>query len=108
MDNIDETERLEDLLLSWIRTVSIFFIAGITLYHFTNFGKQYAIISFLLSVVLIVTMIVDYFIRRNELTSKGFQVRLPVDIMVSVMIILAALIMSIIWEVIIEPYSVSI
>jgi hypothetical protein len=105
-NKIDETERFEDLLLSWIRTVTIFFIAGIALYHFTKFGKPYAIIAFLLSLVLIVTMVVDYIMRRNELTSKGYTVRLPLDIMVSVMIVTIALILWITWEVIVEPVTI--
>ena len=34
-----ELERFEDVLLDWIRTVIIFFIAGLALYHFTIDGK---------------------------------------------------------------------
>ena len=103
-DKNNETERFEDLLLNWMRTVTIFFIAGIALYHFTNFGKVYSIVAFSLSFVLVVTMIVDYILRRNEFTSKGNEVRLPLDIMISVMMIGAALILFVLWEVIIEPY----
>lgn len=103
-DNNDETERFEDLLLDWMRTVTIFFIAGIALYHFTKFGKPYAIVAFSLSFILVITMIVDYILRRNELTAKGNVVRLPLDIMVAVMMVGAGLILWIIWEVIIEPY----
>jgi len=101
----DETERFEDLLLDWMRTVTIFFIAGIALYHFTKFGKPYSIIAFSLSFVLVITMIIDYILRRNELTAKGYKIRLPLDIMVSVMMVGAALILWILWEVIIEPYT---
>ena len=100
-----ETERFEDLLLDWIRTVTVFFIAGIALYHFTNFGKQYSITAFSLSFILIITMIIDYILRRNDLTSKGHEVRLPLDIMVAVMMIGAVLVLWIIWEVIEEPYK---
>ena len=49
-------------------------------------------------------MIVDYMVRRNELTKKGFEIRLPLDIMVAVMIVSAFLVVWIIGEVIIEPY----
>ena len=100
--NTDETERFEDLLLDWMRTVTIFFIAGIALYHFTNFGKPYTIIAFSLSFILVVTMIVDYILRRNKLTAKGHDVRLALDIMIAVAIIGAALILWITWEIIIE------
>ena len=48
-------------------------------------------------------MIVDYVVRRNELTKKGYEIRLPLDIMVAVMIIGAALIIAISFEVLIEP-----
>ncbi len=88
-----------------MRTVTIFFIAGIALYHFTKFGKSYAIIAFSLSLVLVVTMIVDYILRRNELTAKGHDVRLALDIMIAVAIIGALLILLITWEVIVEPYK---
>lgn len=100
-------ERFEDLLLNWVRTVTIFFIAGIALYHFTRFGKSYTIIAFLLSIVLMVTMIVDYILRRNELTSQGVNIRLPLDIIVAVMMVGTALVLMITWEVIIEPYNTS-
>ena len=99
-----ELERFEDLLLDWMRTVTIFFIAGIALYHFTKFGKPYAVIAFFLTIILIVTMIVDYLTRRNEITAKGHQVKLPLDIMIGVMMVGVALIIWITWEVIIEPY----
>lgn len=52
-----------------------------------------------------VTMIVDYILRRNELTSKGHEVRLPLDIMIAVAMVGAALILWILWEVIVEPYK---
>lgn len=103
-NNKTETEKFEDLLLNWIRTVTIFFIAGIALYHFTDLGKPYSIIAFGLALILIVTMIVDYILRRNDLTKKGYEIRLPLDIMVAVMIVSAALVLWIIGEVIIEPY----
>ena len=99
-----DIERFEDLLLDWMRTVLIFFIAGIALYHFTDLGKSYTIISFGLSLVLVITMIVDYLLRRNELTSRGIDIRLPLDIMIVIMIIAAVLITWISWEVIVEPY----
>ena len=103
--NDGELERFEDLLLDWMRTVTIFFIAGIALYHFTKFGKPYAIIAFSLSFVLIITMIVDYILRRNELTAKGYDIRLPLDITVAVSMIGAALVLWILWEIIVEPYK---
>lgn len=104
-DEEREMERFEDLLLDWMRTVTIFFIAGIALYHFTSLGKPYSIIAFLLSIVLVVTMIVDYILRRNELTAKGHKIKFTLDILVAVMMIGLALIILITYEVIIEPYT---
>lgn len=98
------SQRFEDLLLDWMRTVTIFFIAGIALYHFTSLGKPYAIIAFILSIILVTTMIIDYILRRNELTSKGIEIKFTLDVMIAVMMIGLALIISITWEVIIEPY----
>ena len=104
-DNNLETERFEDLLLDWMRTVTIFFIAGIALYHFTDFGKPYAIIAFSLSFILVITMIVDYILRRKELTAKGIEIKFTLDVIVAVMMIGLALIIMVTYEVIIEPYT---
>lgn len=100
-----EIERFEDLLLDWMRTVTIFFIAGIALYHFTDLGKPYSIIAFLLTLVLVGTMIIDYILRRNELTAKGVDIKLTLDVLVAVMMIGFALIAWITYEVINEPYQ---
>ena len=100
-----DEERFEDLLLDWVRTVTIFFIAGITLYHFTAYGKPYAVISFLLTIVLVTTMIVDYLFRRQEHIEKGYNIRLSLDIIVATMMIGLALIVWITFEVITEPYK---
>ena len=107
MSSNEEMERFEDLLLDWMRTVTIFFIAGIALYHFTIDGKPYAIIAFLLTIVMVTTLIVDYILRRNELTSKGHEVRLPVDILVVTMIIGLVLILWVTYDIIVLPYDAS-
>lgn len=104
MSNDDELEleKFENLMLNWSRTATIFLLSGIALYHFTSLGKQYSIIAFLLTIILIGTMVIDYVARRNELTSKGIDIRISLDIIVAVMIIAIALILSIIWEIIVE------
>lgn len=98
-------DEFEEIVLDWFRTATIFFIAGIALYHFTNFGKSYTIIAFMLTLILMMTVVVDYILRRNELTSNGHSVRLSLDVLISTMIVGIALIVWITWEVIIEPYK---
>ncbi len=105
MSDNDETEKFENLLLDWVRTVTIFFIAGLALYHFTIDGKPYAIIAFLITIIMVTTLIVDYLIRRNELTSKGHKVRLPLDILVVTMILGLVLILWVTFDVIYLPYN---
>ncbi len=105
MRDLDELERFEDVLLDWMRTVTIFFIAGIALYHFTSLGKPYTLVSFFLSLILMITMIVDYINRRKELRDKGLNPRLALDIMVAVAVIGTGLIAWIIYEVMREPYQ---
>ncbi len=104
-DKNHELERFEDLLLDWIRTVIIFFIAGLALYHFTIDGRPYAIIAFLLTIIMVTTLIVDYIIRRKEITSKGHDIRLSIDILVVTMIIGLALILWVTYDIIRLPYT---
>ena len=81
----NEVDRFENLLLDWIRTVAIFLVVGIALYHFTSYGKVFALTSFLITIVLVTTLIVDYILRRQEITSKGHEVRLALDILAASM-----------------------
>jgi uncharacterized membrane protein YidH (DUF202 family) len=106
-ENNEEIEKFEALLLDWMRTVTIFFIAGIALYHFTIDGKPYAVIAFLITILMVTTLIVDYILRRNEITSKGHEVRLPVDILVISMVLGLVLILWVTFDVIRLPYNIS-
>ncbi len=83
-----DCDRIENNLLAWIRTVTIFFIAGIALQHYTDSGKYYSIISFLILVVLLTTLLLDYINQRSELISKGYKIRLSLDVMASAMMVL--------------------
>ena len=103
--DLNDIERFEDVLLDWMRTVTIFFIAGIALYHFTTLGKPYTLVAFFLSLILMITMIVDYISRRKELSNNGLNPRLALDIMVAVAVVGAGLIAWIIYEVMNEPYQ---
>ena len=105
MSDEAEMERFEDLLLDWMRTVTIFFIAGLALYHFTIDGKRYAIIAFTLTIFMVATMIIDYFLRRRELTNRDIPIKASLDIMVSIMIIGLALVAWVTYDVIVLPYE---
>ena len=103
MSNLSELERYEEVLLDWMRTTTIFFIAGIALYHFTSLGKPYSIIAFCLSLVLMITMIIDSISRRNDLAKNGIKPRLALDIIIAVMVLAVLLVIWVTYEVIIEP-----
>ena len=103
LSDLSELERYEEVLLDWMRTATIFFIAGIALYHFTSLGKPYSIIAFSLSIVLMITMIIDSISRRNDLAKKGITPRLALDIIIGVMVLAVLLVIWITYEVIIEP-----
>ena len=68
-------------------------------------GKLYTIIAFLLTIVMVTTLIVDYILRRNEITSKGHHVRLSLDILVTTMIIGLALILWVTYDIMRLPYK---
>ncbi len=101
----DEINQFEEIVLDWFRTATIFFIAGIALYHFTNFGKPYTVIAFMLTIVLMITMIVDYLDRRSTLVAKGHSIRMSLDVLIATMMVALALVLWITREVIIEPYK---
>lgn len=103
MGEFRDLELYEELLLDWMRTATIFFIAGIALYHFTTKGKPYTLIAFGLSIILIVTMIIDSITRRKELKQSGLHPRLALDVIIGVMIIALGLVLWIAYEVMVEP-----
>lgn len=105
MSDPNELEKFESLLLDWVRVVLIFFIAGIALYHFTIDGKNYALMAFLITIIMVTTLIVDYILQRNELTNKGHKIRLSLDIIIISMILGLALILWITYDIITLPYN---
>lgn len=98
----NEIDKFENLLLDWMRTVAIFFIVAIALYHFTPYGKIFTILMFLISILVMVTMIVDYMYRRNQLYQES-EVRLSLDILVMAMILALALVVIMTCYVIVLP-----
>jgi len=98
-----ELELYEELLLDWMRMATIFFIAGIALYHFTTKGKPYTLIAFGLSITLIITMVIDSIIRRKDLKQRGLHPRLALDIIILVMIIALLLVIWIAYGMTVEP-----
>ena len=58
---------IEKLWLDWIRTISIFLLVGISLYHFTPYGKYFSLVSLIITIFLISCWIFDYYItNKNE------------------------------------------
>ena len=100
-----ELEKFEALLLDWVRAVLIFFIAGIALYHFTIDGKNYALMAFFITIIMVTTLIVDFILSRNELTSKGHKIRLSLDMIIVSMILGLALVLWISYDIIVLPYN---
>ena len=99
MDNADLAALLENNFLSIVRTVSLFFVAGIALFNFTNLGKNFSIISLIIALVLLFTIVVDYFIERHRISQLGFYPRSVIDIMAFALIGLICLLIWIIYTV---------
>lgn len=97
-------DRFENLLLDWSRTVAIFFIVGIALYNFTPQGKYLSIGAFLISILVIVTMLIDYVYRRNILIKTGHDVRFALDVLAIGMLFgLVLVIIMVYWVIILPP-----
>lgn len=98
-----ESDIFENVVLDWIRTITVFFIASIALYSFTPHGKAFAIISLLITIILVTTLIVDYIVRRNEEVSRGHSVRFSLDVLIATMMLALALIIWMLWTVVLNP-----
>ena len=90
---------LDDLLLVYLRVAGIFFVGGIALFNFTKMGKYFSIISLLISLILIIAAVINYFIEKNRIAKLGFSPRKLIDILAYVMIGIAILNIWVIWEV---------
>ena len=98
----NELDKFENLLLDWMRTVAIFFIVAIALYHFTPYGKIFTILMFMISIIVMITMIVDYMYRREQLEDES-DVRLSLDVLVAAMLLALALVVIMTVTVIVLP-----
>lgn len=103
MDNLDYAAILENDFLTAIRTVSIFFVAGIALFNFTSSGKNFSIISLLLSIILLIAVDADYFIERNRIRELGFTPRIVIDIIAFAIIAVILLLIWILYSVYMTP-----
>ncbi len=71
-----ENDRLEEIFLNWIRNAFIFFIAGVTLYNFVDYGATFSVVAFLITIYLLLISISDYMDERNRLSEIGIEVYL--------------------------------
>ena len=90
---------LEELLLDYIRVAGIFFVGGIALFNFTDLGKEFAIISFLIAFILIIASLVEYYFERKKLSEMDIYPKNISDILAYVMIGIAILIVWVIYVV---------
>lgn len=99
MNNADLAVLLENNFLAYVRTSSIFFVAGIALFNFTNLGKNFSIVSLIVALLLLSTIATDYFVERYRIAQLGFYPRTVVDIMALSLIALICLLIWIIYTV---------
>lgn len=77
---------VENNFLAFIRTAAIFFVASVALFQFTEWGKMFSLISLSIALVLIISVVVDYFQERSRINKLGFQTRTIIDILAYLMI----------------------
>jgi len=70
---------LEEILLNYIRVAGIFFIGGIALFSFTNYGKEFSIISLLFALVLCIASLIEFWRERNNIIEQGIFPRMITD-----------------------------
>jgi hypothetical protein len=99
MDNADLAALLENNFLAYIRSSSFFFVAGIALFNFTDLGKNFSIIALIIGLLLLFSVVTDYFIERYRIAQLGFYPRPVVDIMAFAIIGVVCLIAWVIYTV---------
>ena len=99
MQQGDLAALLENNFLAIIRTSSLFFVAGIALFNFTDLGKNFSILSLLAAFLILVSILVDYFIERNRIAKLGFYPRALIDILAFILIGLLMMILWIVFQV---------
>ena len=90
---------LDELLLSYIRVAGIFFVGGIALFNFTNLGKQFSIISFVIALILLIAALFEYYFERKHIGKLGFYPKKVSDVLAFIMIGIIIFILWVIWEV---------
>lgn len=99
MDNADLAALLENNFLAYLRTSSFYFVAGIALFNFTDLGKNFSIIALIIGLLLLFSVVTDYFIERHRISRLGFYPRPVVDIMAFAIIAVICLMAWVIYTV---------
>jgi uncharacterized membrane protein YidH (DUF202 family) len=77
---------IENNFLAFIRTSAIFFVASVALFHFTEYGKMFSLVSLSIALILTISVVVDYFQERNRINKLGFKTRTIIDILAYLMV----------------------
>lgn len=89
---------LESNFLNWVGAIGIFLIVGVALFNFTQKGKTFSILTYLIALFLIVVLLVDYYTERNKQIKKGNDVRVALDLLSFGIIATGLLVAWIIYE----------
>ena len=84
--------------MDWISVFGIFLIVGVALFNFTDLGKTFSIIAYIIALVLITILLGDYFNERNRLKREGQEIRPALDLLAAAMIGVWALVVWILYE----------
>lgn len=96
---MSEAAELENNALSYLIIIGIFLVLGVTIFHFTNSGKSFSLLSLILALILTIVVVVDYFKERQKLSKLDIYPRQVIDILMYSMIGVILLICWIIFEV---------
>lgn len=104
-NTFDESQLFEDSFLEWIRTITIFIIAGIAIFNFTRYGKLFSVISFTISVVLVGALIIYYLNERKRVIDLGLNINFVLDILFGCIVVTFFYLLFLLWETIITDPS---
>jgi len=104
-NTFDESQLFEDSFLEWIRTITIFIIAGIAIFNFTRYGKLFSVISFTISVVLVGALIIYYLNERKRVIDLGLNINFVLDILFGCIVVTFFYLLFSLWETIVTDAS---
>lgn len=67
--------------LQWVRSIAIFLVLSLALYHFTPLGRGLTILALLLNIFLFIVYFINYSIDRNKIIEKGYPVKITLDLL---------------------------